>query len=89
MARSIFFATLTAMAEKKVTEKELTALAKKFREASGKNRAEASRELKVSRIAIIHAEEKPQASMFKLRKRIIERYSTFKVIGPEYRLVDS
>jgi DNA-binding XRE family transcriptional regulator len=65
-----------------VTEKELAAAAKKFRIASGKNRAQAARELGVARQAVIYAEEKPEKSFFKLRKRIIERYSPYKVVGP-------
>ncbi len=67
-------------------EKEIAALAKKIREAAGKNRAEAARELEVSRISVIHAEDFPEKSMFKLRKRIIEKYSPQKLIGPVYWL---
>ena len=65
-----------------VTEKDLAAFAKKYRLASGKNRAQAARELGVARQAIIYAEDQPQKSFFKLRKRIIEKYSTHKVVGP-------
>ena len=72
--------------EKLLNEKELAALAKQFREASGKNRAEAARELGVSRVSIHRAEEEPEESLFKLRKRIIEKYSPFEVIGPVFHL---
>ena len=75
------------MAEKKwVTEIELADLAKRFREAAGKTRAEAGRELKVSHVSIHRAEENPEISLFKLRCRIIERYSGFKISEPLFRL---
>ena len=74
------------MIEKRYTEAELGALAKKFRIAAGKNRAEAARELGVSRPSIFEAEESPEASLSRLRIRIIEKYSGMKVVGPEYRL---
>ncbi len=70
-----------------VKETELAALAKKFRKAAGKTRAEVARELRVSEPCIFNAEEKPSASLFKVRKRMIERYSELKVEGPEYRLI--
>ena len=73
--------------ETRFAETELAALAKKFRVAAGKNRAEAARELKVSRPSIFNAEEFPDNSLGKLRIRIIERYSGLKVVGPEYRLI--
>ena len=69
-----------------VTEIELAALAKKYREASGKNRSEAARELGVARPTLIDAEDKPDASLTKLRIRIIEMYSSFRVIGPRFWL---
>ena len=47
--------------EKLLTEKELATLAKKFREAAGKSRAEAGRELDVSHVSIHRAEENPEA----------------------------
>lgn len=67
-----------------VEEEQLGALAKKYREAAGKNRAEAARELGVARQSIIYAEDRPQTSFFKLRKRIIETYSPYKVMGPAF-----
>ncbi|MBA4150151.1 MAG: helix-turn-helix domain-containing protein [Verrucomicrobia bacterium] len=69
-----------------VTEVQLAPLAKKFREAAGKNRAEAARELRVSRPSIIHAEEFPEKSLFKLRKRLIEQYSDYRITGPIFIL---
>ncbi len=77
------------MTERKVAEADLAKLAKQFRVAAGKTRAAAARELGVSRPSIFNAEEKPEDSLFKLRKRIIEKYSDFRVIGPEYHLVKS
>ena len=69
-------------ADKLVTEAELAALAKKHRIGSGKNRAEAARELSVARQAIIYAEDHPEMSLTKLRRRLIETYSTQRVTGP-------
>jgi DNA-binding XRE family transcriptional regulator len=69
-----------------VTEKDLAAMAKRFRTASGKNRAQAARELGVARQAVIYAEDRPEKSFFKLRKRMIEKYSPYKVVGPVFWL---
>jgi DNA-binding XRE family transcriptional regulator len=69
-----------------VTEIDLAALAKQFRETAGKTRAEAARELKVSHVSIHRAEENPEISLFKLRCRMIEHYSNFKISGPVFRL---
>ena len=73
--------------ESRFTETQLAALAKKYRLAAGKTRAQAARELKVSRPSVFNAEECPDNSLGKLRIRIIEKYSGMKVSGPEYRLV--
>lgn len=59
-------------------------MAKKCREESGKNRAEAARELGVARQAVIYAEDQPEKSFTKLRCRIIETYSKLKVTGPVF-----
>lgn len=69
-----------------VTEKKLAALAKKYREQAGKSRAEAGRDLGVSHVSIHRAENNPEESLFKLRVRMIERYSSFKVTGPVFVL---
>jgi DNA-binding XRE family transcriptional regulator len=69
-----------------VTERDLAALAKRYRVASGKTRPQAARELGVVRQAILYAEERPEKSFFKLRKRIIEKYSPYKVVGPSFWL---
>lgn len=71
---------------KTVSEAELATLAKKCREAAGKTRAQAARELKVSNPSIFQAEESPEKSLFKLRKRIIQKYSVLRVRGPVYLL---
>jgi len=68
------------------SEKELAAVAKKFRIAAGKNRSQAARELNVSRPSLIHAEDYPEKPFIKLRKRTIEKYSPYKVVGPVYWL---
>ena len=68
------------------SEQQLAALAKQSREVAGKRRADAAREMGVAQASIFRAEEKPQESLFKLRKRMIEAYSSFKVRGPAYWL---
>lgn len=70
-----------------VSEAELAALAKTYRIASGRNRAQAARELGVARPAIVYAEDFPDKSFTKLRRRVIEKYSRYKVVGPVFRLV--
>ena len=75
------------MSQKKLlTEKDLAALAKRFRKQMGKTRAEAGRELGVSHVSIHRAEENPEVSLLKLRTRMIEAYSPFKVGGPVFHL---
>lgn len=75
------------MAKKQfVSETELAALAQKYRLASGKNRAEAARELGVARQAIIYAEDQPEKSFTKLRGRMIAAYSPYRIVGPVFLL---
>jgi DNA-binding XRE family transcriptional regulator len=69
-----------------LTEKDLASLAKHFREKADKTRAEAGRELGVSHVSIHRAEENPEESLLKLRTRMIEAYSPFKVRGPLFLL---
>jgi DNA-binding XRE family transcriptional regulator len=69
-----------------VSDKELAAIAKRYRIASGKSRVQAARELGVVRQAVLYAEERPDKSFFKLRKRMIEKYSGHKVVGPAFWL---
>ena len=56
-----------------VTERQLAKLAKGSRIAAGKSRAAAARELKVANPSVFQAENMPGKSLFKLRKRIIEK----------------
>ena len=63
-------------------ENDLAVLAKEFRRQAGKTRAQAAREMGVAQTSIFHAEETPDQSLIKLRMRMIEAYSTFKVRGP-------
>jgi DNA-binding XRE family transcriptional regulator len=72
--------------KKLLTEKDLAALAKRYRIQAGKTRAEAGRELGVSHVSIHRAEENPEESLLKLRTRMIEAYSPLKLIGPVYYL---
>lgn len=69
-----------------VEERKLVALAKKFRVAAGKTRADAAREMGVKHPSIFHAEESADKGYWSLRKRMIEAYSPYKVTGPLYRL---
>jgi DNA-binding XRE family transcriptional regulator len=72
--------------DRPVEEKELAALAKKFRQAAGKSKADVARELGVAAPTIFGAEEQPEMSLTKLRVRIIEACSPFKVVGPVFLL---
>ena len=67
-------------------EKELAALAKRFRKQAGKTRAQAARDMEVSQTSIFNAEETPEQGLTKLRVRMIEAYSPFKVVGPVFHL---
>ena len=69
-----------------LNETELTALAKKFRKEAGIKRAQAARDMGVSQTSIFHAEESPEQGLSKLRVRMIETYSPFKVKGPVFYL---
>jgi DNA-binding XRE family transcriptional regulator len=69
-----------------IQEAQLAALAKQFREAAGKSKADAARELGVAAPTIFSAEERPDMSLTKLRIRLIEIYSPFKVVGPVFLL---
>jgi DNA-binding XRE family transcriptional regulator len=60
-------------------ESDLASLAMWFRKAAKKTRAQAARELGVAQTSIFHAEESPKQSLFKLRSRMIEAYSPYKV----------
>ncbi len=72
--------------KKPIQERELAALAQRFREAAGKTRADAARDMRVSQVSIFHAEESPEQSLAKLRIRMIEAYSPYRVTGPVYLL---
>jgi hypothetical protein len=69
-----------------IQERELAALAKSFREKAGKSKADASRELRVAAPSIFSAEEEPEMSLTKLRIRLIETYSPYRVTGPVFVL---
>jgi hypothetical protein len=76
-----------AMAMKKyVREPELADLAKTFRSKAGKTKEEAAKELGVGRPSVQLAEGTPGQSLTRLRIRMIERYSPFRVSGPVYIL---
>jgi DNA-binding XRE family transcriptional regulator len=67
-------------------ETQLAGLAKKFRQAAGKSKVDAARELGVAAPTIFSAEERPEMSLTKLRRRMIEAYSPFKLVGPVFYL---
>lgn len=69
-----------------LSEAELAAFAKAARKKSGIRRAQAARDMGVSQTSIFHAEESPEQSLAKLRARMVEVYSPFKVTGPVYCL---
>ena len=75
------------MAKRQIySESELAKLAKQFREQSGKTKAQLARELKVTRATMQDVEERPERNLTKLRRRIIEKYSHFRMTGPVYLL---
>jgi DNA-binding XRE family transcriptional regulator len=67
-------------------ENDLAVLAKTFRRQAGTTRAQAARDMKVSQTSIFNAEESPEQGLLKLRMRMIEAYSQFKVRGPVFLL---
>lgn len=67
-------------------ESELAELAKECRLKSGKTKEAACEELQVNRSAVQLAEGNPEQSLTKLRIRLIEKYSPYKVTGPFYVL---
>jgi hypothetical protein len=78
---------MLAMARTKfIPESELAALAKKMRQVAGWRKIDAARELEVAPPAIHNAEERSDLSLHKLRIRMIEAYSKYKVVGPVYYL---
>lgn len=72
--------------KKAFTEKELAALAKTFREKAGKSKVEVARALAVSEPSLFNAEERPDLSLTRLRIRMIELLSPYKLTGPVYLL---
>jgi hypothetical protein len=67
-------------------EADLARLAKGWRQAAGKSKADVARELGVAAPTVFCAEEQPEMSLTKLRVRMVEAYSPFKVIGPVFML---
>ena len=67
---------------KMYSEGELAALAMRYRKQAGKTRAQTARDMEVSQTTIFNAEE----SLIKVRMRMIEAYSSFKVVGPVFKL---
>ena len=68
------------------TEQNLAVVAMRFRKQANKTRAQAAREMGVAQTSIFNAEESPEQSLLKLRLRMIEAYSPYRVIGPVFLL---
>jgi hypothetical protein len=73
--------------QKMYSEMELAALAKSWREQAGKKKAHLAREFGVTRPTMLDSEERPEKILTKLRCRVIEACSPFKVVGPVYFLI--
>jgi DNA-binding XRE family transcriptional regulator len=71
---------------KMFSETDLAALARELREKSGKRKIDLARELGLGKATIQKAEEYPQMSLTKVRRRIIEACSSFEVFGPVFIL---
>ena len=69
-----------------VAERGMAALARSCRKQAKKTRAQAARDMGVAQTSIFHAEESPEQSLAKLRIRMIEKYSPYRVTGPVYIL---
>lgn len=69
-----------------LNDNDLARMAKSVRKQAQTTRAQAARDMKVSQTSIFNAEEIPEQSLAKLRMRMIEAYSRFKVTGPVYLL---
>ena len=86
-AIGIYLSYLRRVAMKQfLSEADLAKLAKKFRKQAKRTRPQAARELGVSHTSIFNAEETPAESLAKVRMRMIEKYSGFKVFGPVFLL---
>jgi DNA-binding XRE family transcriptional regulator len=87
VAKPRIFCYETRMPEKTLlSERDLARLAKRFRKQAGKSRAQAARDMHVAQVSIFRAEEDPKESLLKLRRRMIEAYSPFKVVGAVFYL---
>lgn len=71
-----------------MTSADLTALASEAFEGSGLTQSAAAERLGVSRPALAQAIGEPARSLDALRRRIVEAFTPYRVIGPEYRLVE-
>jgi len=65
---------------------ELAALAKRAREQAGRTRQEAAKELGVTWLSVLKAEEEPYSTHLPLRRQMIKRYSGLAVAGPFFEL---
>ena len=86
VAGSLIFHYSPAMPNELLPEYKLAAICKRFRKAAGITRAQAARDMDVSQTSIFHAEETPSEGLTKLRMRMIDTYSPYKIVGPVFLL---
>lgn len=65
---------------------DLSEVVKEVREQEGLSHRELADALRITEPAVHEAEKQSQRARFRLRKRIIERYTGFTLDGPYYRL---
>ena len=69
-----------------LNQNDLAVPARNFCRQANTTRTQAARDMKVSQTSIFNTEESPDQGLIKLRMRMIEAYSKFKVSGPVYLL---
>lgn len=65
---------------------DIPLLVKEMREQKGLSTAHIARDLGVPEPSITQAEAQPHRALFKLRKRILERFTGYTLDGPFYRV---
>lgn len=73
--------------EQTVTPEALTVLAREAWQASGKTQTVAAEDFGVAQATFAQAVNDPKRNLTALRMRIIEAFTPYRVVGPEYRLV--
>lgn len=65
---------------------ELPHMAQRARQASGLSYQQAAQDLGTSEVQVEKAESQPYRSLFKLRRRMLERFTGYTLEGPFYRV---